>query len=172
MRQLLTAIFALLLIVSCAHRKSLSEQLNDSFSNHLKKLDSSATLDSVHIQWNANVTEKLSRIIDDSVYVREYNRIQAQLSEALPKNDKDSIAFYRYEINYMEKEIDSVTKSIPQGDTTRRYGYLIGCAYYISKNQKTRVDSTLIFIDSTSTMRYTEYMDSAIGRTVRAMNKD
>jgi hypothetical protein len=170
MRQILTAIFALLVIVSCAHRKSLSEQLNDSFANHLKILDSSATLDSVHILWNAKVTEKLSRIIDDSVYIREFTRIQGQLSGALPKNDKDSIEFYRYEINYMEKEIDSVTKSIAQGDTTHRYGYLIGCAYYITKNQKTKIDSTMVFIDSTSTMRYTEYMDSAIGRTVKAMN--
>jgi predicted phosphohydrolase len=170
MRQLLVAIFALLLIVSCAHRKSLSEQLNGSFTNHLERIDSLAVLDSVHILWNVRVTEKLGRIIDDSVYIREFTRIQAQLSNALPKNDKDSIAFYRYEINYMEKAIDSVTKSIDQGDTIHRYGYLIGCAYYITKNQKTKIDSTMVFIDSTSTMRYTEYMDSAIGRTVRTLN--
>ena len=160
---------ALLLIGSCMRRKSLSEQLNDSFTNHLKKLDSSAILDSVHILWNVNVTERLSRIIDDSVYIREFTRIQGQLSGALPTNDKDSIAFYRYEINYMEKEIDSVTKSIPKGDTTHRFGYLIGCAYYITKNQKTKMDSTMVFVDSTSTMRYAEFMDSALGRTVRGM---
>jgi len=60
-------------------------------------------LDSVHILLNAKVTEKLRRIIDDSVYIRE-------------------------------------------------------------------IDSTMVFIDSTSTMRYTEYMDSAIGRTVRTLD--
>jgi hypothetical protein len=169
MRQLLVAVFALLVIGSCTHHKSLAEQLNDSFADHLKQLDSSAILDSVHILWNAKVTEKLGRIIDDSMYMREYTRIQAQLARALAKTDKDSIEFYRYEINYMEKEIDSVTKSIAKGDTTHRYGYLIGCAYYITKNQKTKIDSTMIFIDSTSTMRYTEYMDSAIKRTVRAL---
>jgi hypothetical protein len=169
MRQFSVAVVVLLLMGSCAHHKSLEQQLRESFANHLQQLDSSATLDSVHILWNARFTQKFSRIIDDSVYVREYNRIQAQLSGALPKNDKDSLAFYRYEINYMEKEIDSVTKAIGEGDTVHRYGNLIGCAYYISKNQKTKVDSTLIFIDSTSTMRFTEYMDSSIERTVRTM---
>lgn len=169
MRQLSVAVVVLLLMGSCAHHKSLEQQLRESFANHLQQLDSSATLDSVHILWNARVTERLGRIIDDSVYVREYNRIQAQLSYALPKNDKDTIAFYRYEINYMEQEIDSVTKSIAQGDTLHKYGNLINCAYYITMNQKTKVDSTLIFIDSTSTMRYTEYMDSSIGRTIRTM---
>jgi hypothetical protein len=99
----MVAIFALLLIVSCAHRKSLSEQLNGSFTNHLERIDSLAVLDSVHILLNAKVTEKLRRIIDDSVYIRE-------------------------------------------------------------------IDSTMVFIDSTSTMRYTEYMDSAIGRTVRTLD--
>jgi predicted phosphohydrolase len=163
------AVFALLLMGSCAHHKSLEEQLNESFANHLEKLDSSAKLDSVHILWNAKVTERLGRIIDDSVYIREFARVQAQLSAALPKNNMDTIVFYRYEINYMEKQIDSVTKSIPQGDTTHRYGFLINCAYYITRNQKTKMDSTLIFVDSTSTMRYTEYMDSAIGKTVRTM---
>jgi hypothetical protein len=169
MRQLSVAFVVLLLMGSCVHHKSLEQQLSESFANHLQQLDSSATLDSVHILWNARVTERLGRIIDDSVYVREYNRIQAQLSDALPKNNKDTIAFYRYEINYMEQEIDSVTKSIAQGDTLHQYGNLINCAYYITMNQKTKVDSTLLFIDSTSTMRYTEYMDSSIGRTIRTM---
>jgi len=170
MRKLLVAIFALLLILSCKHQKNLSEQLNDSFTNHLKKIDSSATLDSVHILWNTIVTQRLSRIIDDTVYIREFMRVQAQLLSAKQKNDKDSIEFYQYEINYMEKAIDSVTKSIVRGDTTRNYGYLIGCAYYITRNKKKKMDSTIVFIDSTSVMLYTEFMDSAIKRTIEHLN--
>jgi hypothetical protein len=170
MRKLLVAIFALLLIISCKHQKNLSEQLNDSFTNHLKKIDSAATLDSVHVLWNIPVTQRLSRIIDDSVYMRIFMRVQAQLSSAQQKNDKDSIEFYQYEINFMKKEIDSVTKSIARGDTTRKYGNLIGCAYYITRNKKSKIDSTLVFIDSTFVMRYTEFMDSSIKRTIENLN--
>jgi len=170
MRKLLFAVSALILIISCKHQKNLSEQLNVSFANHLEKIDSLATLDSIHILWNTTITEQVGRIIDDSVYVREYMRIQAQLLSAQQKNDKDSIEFLQYEINFMKKEIDSVTNSIAHGDTTRKYGYLIGCAYYITKNKKNKIDSTIVFIDSTSTMRYTEFLDSAIRRTIKMLN--
>jgi len=169
MRKLLVAIFALLLINSCKHQKNLSEQLNDSFADHLKKIDSTATLDSVQVIWNTPVTQRLSRIIDDSAYMRTFMRVQTQLSGAQQKNDKDSIEFYLYEINYMKKEIDSVTKSIAQGDTTRKYGNLISCEYFITRNNKTKIDSTLIFIDSAYVMRYTEFMDSAIKRTIKSL---
>lgn len=170
MRKSLFATFALLLIISCKHRNNLSTQLTNSFANHLKKIDSFAALDSVHILWNITVTQRLSRIIDDSVYIREFMRVQAQLSGAQRKNNKDSIDFYQYEINYMEQAIDSVTKSIARGDTTRKHGYLIDCAYYITKNGKTKIDSTLVYIDSTATIRYTEFMDSSIKRTIRMLN--
>jgi hypothetical protein len=170
MWKLLVAIFAILTIISCKHQKNLSEQLNDNFANHLKNINSLVTLDSVHILWNTTVTEKLGRIIDDTVYLRELMRIQAQLLRAQQKNERDSIEFYQYEKNNLEKGIDLVTKSIAQSDTTHRYGYLIGCAYYLSKNQKTIRDSTIVFIDSTSILRYTEFMDSAISRTIRRLD--
>jgi len=170
MRKLLVAIFALLLTISCKDHKTLSEQLNDSFANHLKKIDSLAVLDSVHILWNTPINQRLGRIIDDSIYIREFVSVQAQLTSAKQKNDNDSIEFYQSELSYMEKPIDSVTKSIALGDTTRRFGYLIGVAYYITKNQKTKVDSTIVTIDSASRMLYTEYMDSAIKRTITNLN--
>jgi hypothetical protein len=168
MRTLLLSITMITLIVSCKGRKNLQEQLNESFANHLEKIDSSSTLDSVHILWNVTITDKVGRIINDSMYVREFTRVKGQLVSAEQKKDKDSIEFLNYELNYMKKEIDSVTSEIASGDTTRKYGYLINCAYYISKNKKTKIDSTMIFIDSSFTMRYTEYMDSALKRTTRA----
>jgi len=170
MRKLFLAILTLLVISCKQHRQSLAEQLTVTFSNHLKQIDSATELDSVHILWKVMVTERLGRIIDDSTYVREFTRIKAQLGNAQQKNDKDSIEFYQYEINYMEKEIDSLNRSIPGGDITKSYGSLIGCAYYIRRNNKTKIDSTILFIDSASTMRYTEYMDSAISRTIRTFN--
>ena len=170
MRKLPLALL-LLFVISCTqHKQSLVEQLNATFSRHLKQIDSTVELDSIHVLWKANVTEKMGRIVDDSIYVREFVRIRGQLAGAQQKNDKDSIEFYQYEINYMEKEIDSITRSIPAGDTTKKYGSLINCAYYIKRNGKTKIDSTLLFIDSTSTFRYTEYLDSAVSRTVRTFN--
>jgi len=161
----LAALFCLF-VLSCKHKSTLPEQLKITFSNHLRQLDSLATLDSVRIIWNTLVTERLGRIVDDSVYVREYSRLKTQLSNALQKNDRDTINFYRYEINVMEKEIDSITRSIPSGDTTKSYGHLLNCAYIINKSGKTLIDSTLIFVDSTSTLRFTEYLDSSLRRTI------
>ena len=170
MRKLFVAILSLLVILSCKNQKTLAEQLKDRLASHLNLIDSSASLDSVHILWNAPINEKLVRIIDDSTYIREFMRVQSQLSSAKQKNDKDSIDFYQYEINFMEKEIDSGTKSIGRADTTRTFGRLIGVAYYVTKNQKTKKDSTIIAIDSVSNMVSTEYLDSAIKKTVRDLN--
>jgi hypothetical protein len=170
MGKLWVAILSVWLIISCTHQKNLSEQLNDSFADHLKKIDSLTTMDSVHLLWNTTVTEKLGRIFDDTAYLREFMRVQAQLLRAQQENKKDSIEYYLYEKNNLEKGMDSVTRSIAQGDTTRRYGSLIGCVYFISRNQKTTFDTTMIFIDSRSTLRYTEFMDSAIKRTIKRLN--
>src|SRR5580693_6345931 len=149
MRKIFYPVIVLVLIVSCKHRKNLQEQLNESFSNHLEKIDSSSTLDSVHILWNLTITDKVGRIINDSIYVREFTRVKGQLLSAERKRDVDSIEFLEYELNYMKKEIDSVTREIAGGDTSRRFGYLINCAYYITKNNKKKIDSAMVFIDTT-----------------------
>jgi hypothetical protein len=158
----------LLLCGACQQKKTLSQQLTITFTNHLQTLDPTVSLDSIHILWNIPVTQKLSRVIDDTVYVREYSRIKSQLASAQAKQDKDSIEFYNYEIAVLERGIDSVSKAIEQGDTTHRYGSLIACQYFLRKNNRSFADSTLLFIDSTHTIRYTEYMDSSIARTITA----
>ena len=166
----LAPLLSLLILVSCSQRKALPQVLNESFTHHLQQIDSSATLDSIHILWNIRVTQRLGRIIDDSIYMREFVRVQAQLAGARVKNDKDSIEFYQYEADYMKKETDSITQSIALGDTIRQWGHLVGCAYYLTKGPSKRVDSTYIFIDSTATMRFTDLMDEALKRTVATMN--
>ena len=169
-RRCLASFFSLLILVSCSQRKSLPQVLTESFTHHLQQIDSSATLDSIHILWNIRVTQRLGRIIDDSIYMREFVRVQAQLAGARVKNDKDSIEFYQYEADYMKKETDSITRSIALGDTIRQWGHLVGCAYYLTKNRQKKSDSTYIFIDSTATMRFTDLMDQALQRTVATMN--
>lgn len=147
---------------------TLTEQLTVAFSHHLSRIDPGVRLDSVHLLWSVPVTERLGRVIDDTVYVREYHRIRSQMAGALQRNDRDSIAFYRYEIAVLEREIDSISKAIGQGDTTRRYGSLLSAAYYLEKEGHTLNDSTLLYIDTSGVLRYTGYMDSSIARTIRS----
>src|SRR5260370_11850984 len=94
MRKSLFATFALLLIISCKYRNNLSTQLTNSFANHLKKIDSFAALDSVHILWNITVTQILSRIIIDSLYINDLLIVQAQFSTAIPISKLHIIYFY------------------------------------------------------------------------------
>ena len=158
---------AVLLSWGCHHPRSLPESLAAIFADHLRQIDTAVTLDSLQVRFNVPVTEKLGRIIDDSIYVREYSRIRGQLGTALNKGNKDSIEFYQYEIHYMEQEIDSIARGIGSSDTSHRYGSLVSCSYYLSGNRKSQMDSTFIFIDSTNTIRFTDFLDSSLRRTVR-----
>lgn len=169
MTRIAKIILAALLSCGCHHSKTLPESLTAIFTDRLHRIDTATALDSLHVQFNIPVTEKLGRIIEDSVYIREYSRIRAQLAGALLMGNKDSIEFYKYEIRYMEQEIDSLGRGIALGDSSRRYGSLVSCAYFLGENHHSLMDSTLIFIDTTNTVRYTEYIDSALQRTVRAM---
>ena len=171
MRKYLPLAAAGCLLVACTAKKPLTTQLTEAFAHHLARIDSTITLDSVKIIWNVPVNERLTRIIDDTVYVREYNRIKGQLAGAAAKNDRDSMAFYRYEIRVMEHEIDSIAKAIGEGDTTHSHGSLVACAYYLKSNDKAIKDSTLLFIDSTNVLRYTGFMDSSIARTSRQLTR-
>lgn len=153
-------------LASCTTKMPLDEQLKTAFSNHLHRLAPTAALDSIHVLWSTPVNERLARIIDDTVYVREYNRIKWQLANARAKNDRDSLAFYRYEIRVMEREIDSISKAIPQGDTTHQYGDLIACSYFLRKDGRAFSDSTLIYLDSAHALRYTAFLDSSLARSM------
>jgi hypothetical protein len=120
--------FALLMLCGCHHRRTLPESLTIIFADHLQQIDTAAKLDSVHVRWNFPMTERLGRIIDDTIYVREYSRVKAQLA-----------------------------------------GALVGCSFFISKNKKALMDSTVEFIDTTSTVRFTDFLDSALRRSVKTM---
>jgi hypothetical protein len=159
----------LLLLCGCHHPRTLPESLAAVFSDHLRQIDSAAALDSLHVRWNLPVTQKMGRIFDDSIYVREYSRVKAQLAGAFSMGDKDSIEFYEYEIRYMEQEIDSIGHSIGLSDSSHRYGTVVGCSFYLSRNQKKKMDSTIVFIDTTSTIRFVEFIDSALRRTVKTL---
>ncbi|HLI92580.1 MAG TPA: hypothetical protein VKU83_03185 [Puia sp.] len=167
MRLSFIAAVTLLLAAACTHKRTLTEQLTSTLSSHLRRLDPVAVVDSVHILWTVPVNERFGRVVDDTVYIREYSRLKTELAGAQQRNEKDSIAFLHYEIAVMEKEIDSISKAVAKGDTTDRFGTLIGCAYYLRSADRTRPDSTMLFVDSTNTLRFTEFLDSSLARTIR-----
>ncbi len=136
----------------------------------MKKIDSVAVLDSIHIVYNVPLNEKLGRILDDSGYSIEIRNVQAQLSAAKEKNDEKGIEIYQGEINYMNKVSDSVSKSILSADTTRELGRMISVIYVISKNQKTQLDSALFFIDSASNMLYPSLIDWSLQNAIKKLN--
>ncbi|HTR27641.1 MAG TPA: hypothetical protein VMH27_00125 [Puia sp.] len=162
-------VFALLPFCACQRPRTLPESLGAIFADHLQRIDSATILDSLHVQWTVPVTARMATVFNDSIYVREYTRIKGQLAGALVMGNKDSIDFYEYEIHYMEKEIDSISHGIGESDTIHRYGTLVGCAYYVSKYKKSAMDSTVLFIDTTSTVRFTDFMDSSLRRTVKLL---
>jgi len=146
-----TILLAYSLFLACNTKSaSLEDQLKTSLVLHLKKIDSLAVLDSVRILYNIPLTEKLGRIIDDSVYALLIRRAQVKLLTAKENNDVKAIEQYQDELNYMNKVFDSVSNSISSGDTTRKYGHVIGVSYSISKNQITKIDSAVFFLDSVS----------------------
>lgn len=149
---------------------TLSDQLKTNLISHLKKIDSVAVLDSIHIVYNVPLNEKLGRIVDDSGYSIEIRNVQAQLAAAKEKNDEKSIEIYQGEINYMNKVSDSVSQSILSADTTRELGRMISVIYVISKNQKTQLDSALFFIDSASNMLYPSLIDWSLQNAIKKLN--
>ena len=171
MKKLLLPVIILLFNISCKQKKSLPDQLKEFLGNHLARLDSSATLDSVHIIRSTAITAKLASIIDDSIFTREYNSIRVQLKNASQKNEKDSVEFYQNETTYMEKEIDSLSRQIARSDTTHHFGFLIGCQIFISRNQISRMDSTFVVIDSKNTVQGADFIDSSLARSIRKFSR-
>jgi hypothetical protein len=86
MRNFYLLVVLVCLTSACRH-KSLNEQLAVAFTTHLKIVDPDAQLDSVRVLWSTPVNERLVRTIDDTVYVREYNRIKCLLSDEAREAD-------------------------------------------------------------------------------------
>src|SRR5258708_27531023 len=143
MKNGIAMILGILLSTSCKSRKSLSEQLTGSFATHLQKFDSAATLDSVHIIRYVAATQRLGRIVDDSIYNRELVRLQSQLSDAKGRGNRDTIKFYLYEINALQTQRDSGTRSIPMGVTPHNGGSITHSPFHIPLRQHKKTNNTL-----------------------------
>jgi hypothetical protein len=145
-------------------------QLENNLLSHLKKIDSTVTLDSFRVLRSDMMVEKLGRIFDDTIYKRELYRVQDQLANAIKYQKHDSIEFYQGEVNYMLPQIDSLTKSIAQADTTKKFGLLVSCWFQISKNNMINSGALYYFLDQQMTIRNSDMIDSTITLLTRSMH--
>jgi hypothetical protein len=152
------------LFIGCNSSPDLTSQLKTNFASHLSKVDSAVILDSFRLIRVDTIVEKLGKIIDDTIYKREYSRVQEQFDSASKHQNKDSIAFLQYELNYMSGQIDSLTHTIKTADTIHKFGFLISCFYQIRKNDKNKADTIYYFFDKQSNILNPDMIDSFIRR--------
>jgi hypothetical protein len=168
---IIIAVAAILFFLSCtsSRSKTIPEQLQSNFLVHAAKIDSSLVLDSFKVARIDTLVERLGRIIDDTIYKREFYRVQSQLANAVREQKKDSIEIYRDEINYMSPQIDSITKSIPKGDTTKLFGILASCAFRLKKNDKILKGMVYYFLDRNMNIQNADRIDSTIAFALKEL---
>lgn len=160
---IITVLGQVLLFYNCQSKPApLPIQLKNNLLYHLKKIDTTIVLDTFRVLRTDKLVEKLGRIIDDTIYNRELYRVQVQLANAIRYQKHDSIEFYQGEVNYMLPQIDSLTKSIAQADTTKKFGLLVSCWFQISKNNTKNSGLVFYFLDQEMTIRNSDMIDSTI----------
>ncbi len=171
-RLLTTAVLAqVILLYNCTSKPApLADQLENNLRSHLKKIDSTVVLDTFRVLRMDKMVEKLGRIFDDTIYKRELYRVQDQLANAIKYQKHDSIEFYQGEVNYMLPQIDSLTRSIAQADTTKKFGLLVSCWFQISKNNMRNSGALYYFLDQQMTIRNSDMIDSTISLLSRGMH--
>jgi hypothetical protein len=164
---------ALMLLLSGCKQKppQLADQLKKIFSTHLAAMDSTATVDTLHVIWRGNINERLGRMIDDTIYRQELSNVRRQLMHALRGRDKDSIKFYQEEVNLLVQEVDSVDKTVPKADTLHRYGIVVATSFGVQKNNRHRLDSIFIFMDRNMRIINDDFIDSGLHRSLIALNR-
>ncbi len=160
--RLVIVVLLFILIASCTHSISLSDQLRENFTAHLKLIDSALALDSFRYMDMHPMNQQLGRIIDDSIYVRALNRVKEQLGNAQKAGKTDSVAFYQEEVDYMVPNIDSLSKSIAKGDTTRKFGTLVRCFAQIRRNNLTQKMVVVYFFDENMNITNSDMIDDMI----------
>jgi hypothetical protein len=169
MKKLITiATFIYILISSCNTKTaSLPDQLKVNFLLRVNKIDSTVHLDSFRIVRADSVDQRLERIIDDSIYVREFTYVQRQLVNAIKENKADSIGFYKGEVDYMTPQVDSLTKVISKADTTNKLGLVAICSFQLSKNGATQQGMAYYFLDKNYKVWDSELIDTSIAAVAR-----
>jgi hypothetical protein len=166
----LAAILAAVSVTACQTKaKSFRDQLMENFSVHVKQIDSLLLLDSFEITRMDSVSEKVGRTVEDSVYSRELAGLQSQLKDARRGNNKDSIDFLEYEINYMKKEIDSLAALIQKADTTNKFGVIVASSYVLKKDGRSEKDTAYFFMGKKGNILNSDMIDEFIKRSYKRL---
>ena len=141
-------IFVLLTLVllHCRNKPSFTEHVRQDFTNRVLKIDSSIRVDSFQLIRMDSLTEMIGQIIYDSIYAREESRLELELSIA--KMNRADTGYVQEEINYMKKELDSISHLITKADTVKKYGVVLQYSYTISKNDKSKTGGVYYFISN------------------------
>jgi hypothetical protein len=165
------SILSFILLFSCKSKPaSLPDQLKENFLSHLRKIDSTVALDSFIVLRIDSIDQRHERAIDDSVYMREFRVVQAQLSNAVMAKKTDSIGFYEDEVDYMEKQADSLSKEISNADTIKILGLVARCKIQLSKHAKIEERTIRYFLDMNMKITNSEMIDPAIATIARKLN--
>ena len=160
-----------ILFLSCTQKPNrLSDQLRNNILSRINKIDSGILLDSFTILRAQPIHEKLEKTIQDTLYKQTFSRVQKRLENAIKNDKKDSIEFYQTEINYMLPQIDSLTQSLSEADTTRKHGWLAICRIQLGKNNKSSSGLLFYALDQKMIIRNSDFIDSSISQLVHALH--
>jgi hypothetical protein len=160
-----------ILLLSCVTKTaSLPDQLKVNFLLRVNKIDSTVHLDSFRIVRADSIDQRLERIIDDTIYTREFSYVQAQLFNAIKEKKADSIGFYKGEVDYMTPQVDSLTNVISKADTTVKLGIVAACSFQLSKNGATQQGMAYYFLDKNYKVWDSELIDSSISMVAKRLN--
>jgi hypothetical protein len=170
-RVLTLSIMFYILLFSCESKSpSLSDQLKTIFLSHLNKYDSTVVLDSFRVIRIDSIDQRHQRIIDDTIYLREFARVQGQLINSIIEKKTDSIGFYQDEVNYMGTQLDSMNKEISKADTTSKLGLLVICKIQLSKHNRSQERILRYYLDMNMNIWNASMIDSTITTMVRKLN--
>ncbi len=163
---------AYLLFLSCKSKPvNLSDQLKTNLITRLEKIDSTVLLDSFRILRIDTIDKRLERVIDDSIYMREFARVQGQYINALAKGVRpDSIEYYKGEADYMVTQMDSLKREISQADTTKKLGLAIVCKTQVSRHGGGQELILYYFLDFSGKIWDSELVDSSIATASRRLD--
>ena len=163
-KQLRTLIvISTVLIFSCKSKPhNLSDQVKANFITHIKKIDSTLVLDSFRVIEIDTINRRMERIIDDTLYMLEFHRVQTQLANAMKGTRADSIEFYQGEVNYMQTQFDSLNREVLKADTTKRLGLLAICKIQLTKDGRSGDMIVYYFLDWNMKVWNPEMIDTTI----------
>lgn len=170
-RKITISALAIVVSFSCQSKHvSLSDQLKTNLITHLEKIDSTVVLDSFHIVRIDTIDHRVERIIDDSIFMREFVRVQGQYVNALTKGERpDSIEFYKGEVDYMVTQLDSLNREILKADTTKKLGLAVVCRTQVRKHGASQELMLYYFLDFSGKIWDSELVDSTLATEARRL---